>query len=57
MRKVQPSHRQPDLFASPDPPVTMALVELTELTLLISTLLMEAAVNTAATEVGNEDHA
>ena len=57
MRQVQPSHRQPDLFASPDPPVTIASVEVTGLTLLISALLMEAAVNTAATEVGNEDHA
>ena len=57
MRQVQPSHRQADLFANPDPPVKMAAAELARLTPLISALLTEAVVSPAATEAGNEDHA
>lgn len=57
MRHVQPSHRQPDLFANPDPPVTMAAAELTRLTPLISALLTEAVANIAVAEGNNEDHA
>ncbi len=52
-----PRHRQPDLFATDDPPVMLTRAEAARLIPLVSALLMETVAERPATEGDHEDHA
>jgi hypothetical protein len=57
MPRPQPSHRQPDLFWSKDPPVPIAAFDRAKLLPLVSALLTETLAVIAAAEESDEDHA
>jgi hypothetical protein len=57
MPRPQPSHRQPDLFASQDAPVPIAASEQRKLLPLVSALLAETLAIIAEAETSDEDHA
>ena len=57
MPRPQPSYRQPDLFASKDPPVPIAASQRTKLLPLVSALLAETLGIIAEVETSDEDHA
>jgi hypothetical protein len=56
MPHQQPSRRHPDLFASREPPVSIATSERTKLLALVSALLAETVAVVRA-EASDEDHA
>ena len=57
MPRPQPSHRQPDLFSTKDPPVPIAAFDRAKLLPLVSALLAETLAVIAEAEESDEDHA
>ena len=57
MPRQQPRHRQPDLFASKDPPMPIAASARMKLLSLMSALLAETLAIIAEAETSDEDHA
>jgi hypothetical protein len=57
MPRLQPGHRQPDLFSPKDPPVSIAAFDRAKLLPLVSALLAEMLAVIAEREESDEDHA
>jgi hypothetical protein len=57
MPRLQPGHRQPDLFWPKDPPVPIAAFDRAKLLPLVSALLAETLAVIAEAEESDEDHA
>ncbi len=56
MRHTRPIQRQPDLFATDDPPRASAVTDQPMLMALVSMLLTETVADPRATEGNREDH-